>query len=55
MEVAVSSVLVAAGAYGGTLTHLRRFARHRARIEFLLGLLLLLAAAYFGWQAFLGM
>jgi cytochrome c-type biogenesis protein len=48
------SVLVAAGAYGGTLTHLNRFARHRLTIERLLGLLLLLAAAYFGWQALLG-
>ncbi len=48
------SVLVAAGAYGGTLTHLNRFARHRLTIARLLGLLLLLAAAYFGWQALLG-
>jgi cytochrome c-type biogenesis protein len=48
------SVLVAAGAYGGALTSLKRFARHRTRIEFLLGILLLGAAAYFAWRAFGG-
>lgn len=48
------SVLVAAGAYGGALTGLKSFARHRATIERLLGLLLLLAAAYFAWKAFGG-
>lgn len=48
------SVLVAAGAYGGSLTGLKRFARHRARIELLLGLLLIVAAAYFAWRAFGG-
>lgn len=48
------SVLVAAGAYGGALTGLKTFARHRLTIERLLGVLLLVAAAYFAWRAFGG-
>lgn len=45
-------ILVTAGTYVGTLPNLKRFARHRAAINRLLGLLLLSAAAYFAWQAF---
>lgn len=46
------AVLVAAGTYGGTVTNLRRLADRRVLIERLLGVLLLLAAAYFTWQAY---
>lgn len=49
------SILVAAGAYGGPLTGLKRFARHRVTIERLLGIVLLAVAAYFAWRALLGM
>ncbi|MDQ3943275.1 MAG: hypothetical protein M3254_09250 [Actinomycetota bacterium] len=45
-------ILVAAGTYVGTLPSLRRFAGHRDTISRLLGLLLLMAAAYFAWRAF---
>ena len=44
-------ILVAAGTYVGTLASLKRFARYRVAINRLLALLLLLAAAYFGWRA----
>lgn len=45
-------ILVAAGTYVGTLSRLERFSRHRAAINRLLGLLLLVAAAFFAWRAF---
>ena len=45
-------ILVAAGTYIGTLPNLKRFVGHRAMINRLLGLLLLMAAAYFVWRAF---
>ncbi len=45
-------ILVAAGTYVGTLPNLKRFAGHRVAISRLLGLLLLMAAAYFAWRAF---
>lgn len=45
-------ILVMAGTYVGTLPNLGRFARHRAAINRLLGVLLLLAAAFFAWRAF---
>lgn len=44
-------ILVMAGTYIGTLPSLKRFAGHRHVINRLLGLLLLLAAAYFAWRA----
>lgn len=46
------AVLVAAGTYGGSVVGLQRFAAQRTMIERLLGVLLLLTAAYFTWQAF---
>lgn len=49
------TVLVAAGAYEDTLTSLGKLARHRATIEWLIGLSLLLAASYFAWQAFVNL
>jgi cytochrome c-type biogenesis protein len=45
-------ILVAAGTYVGTLSSLKRFAGHRMAINRLLGLLLLLAAAFFALRAF---
>ena len=45
-------ILVTAGTYLGTLPSLKKFAGHRAMINWLLGLLLLIAAAYFAWRAF---
>lgn len=45
-------ILVAAGTYVGTLPSLKRFAGHRSKINRLLGLFLLAAAAYFAWRAF---
>lgn len=44
-------ILVMAGTYIGTLPSLKRFAGHRRAINRLLGLVLLLAAAYFAWRA----
>lgn len=44
-------ILVAAGAYVGTLPNLKRFAGYRVAINRSLGLLLLLVAAYFAWRA----
>lgn len=43
-------ILVVAGTYIGTLPSLKRFAGHRITINRLLGLLLLMAAAYFAWR-----
>ena len=40
-----------AGTYVGTLLSLKRFVNHRMVINWLLGLLLLIAAAYFAWRA----
>ena len=45
-------ILVMAGTYVGTLPSVKRFASHRVVINRLLGLLLLIAAAYFAWRAF---
>jgi cytochrome c-type biogenesis protein len=45
-------ILVTAGTYVGTLPSVKRFAGHRVVIHRLLGLLLLIAAAYFAWRAF---
>ena len=45
-------ILVTAGTYVGTLSSLKRFARHRMAINRLLGLLLLLAATFFALRAF---
>jgi cytochrome c-type biogenesis protein len=45
-------ILVTAGTYLGTLPNLKRFAARRVTINRLLGLLLLVAAAYFAWRAF---
>jgi cytochrome c-type biogenesis protein len=44
-------ILVLAGTYLGTLPSLKRFVNHRTAINWLLGLLLLIAAAYFAWRA----
>jgi hypothetical protein len=44
-------ILVLAGTYLGTLPSLKRFVNHRIAINWLLGLLLLIAAAYFAWRA----
>jgi cytochrome c-type biogenesis protein len=44
-------ILVLAGTYFGTLPSLKRFVNHRMAINWLLGLLLLIAAAYFAWRA----
>jgi cytochrome c-type biogenesis protein len=44
-------ILVLAGTYFGTLPSLKRFVNHRIAINWLLGLLLLIAAAYFAWRA----
>ena len=44
-------ILVLAGTYVGTLPSLKRFVNHRLAINWLLGLLLLIAAAYFAWRA----
>ncbi len=44
-------ILVLAGTYIGTLPSLKRFVNHRMAINWLLGLLLLIAAAYFAWRA----
>ena len=43
-------ILVLAGTYVGTLPSLKRFAGHRIAINWLLGLVLLIAAAYFAWR-----
>jgi cytochrome c-type biogenesis protein len=45
-------ILVAAGTYVGTLPSLKKFAGHRIAINRLLGLILLMVAAYFAWRAF---
>ena len=44
-------ILVLAGTYVGTMPSLKRFVNHRMVINWLLGLLLLIAAAYFAWRA----
>lgn len=46
-------VLVTAGVLGGSLVRLSRLAPYRVAIERLLGLTLLLVAAYFTWRAWL--
>lgn len=43
-------ILVAVGAYVGTLPNLKRFAGYRVAINRSLGLVLLLVAAYFAWR-----
>jgi cytochrome c-type biogenesis protein len=44
-------ILVLAGTYIGTLASLKRFVNYRMAINWLLGLLLLITAAYFAWRA----
>ena len=46
-------VLVAAGVFGSALVRLSRLASHRVAVERLLGVVLLLLAAYFTWRALL--
>lgn len=46
-------VLIAVGTYGGTLKSVRKLAPYRVFIERLLGVVLLLTAAYFTWRALL--
>ena len=46
-------VLVAAGVLGGSLVRLSKLAPYRVAVERLLGVALLLAAAYFTWRAWL--
>ncbi|MCA1728157.1 MAG: sulfite exporter TauE/SafE family protein [Actinobacteria bacterium] len=46
-------VLVAAGVLGGSLVRLSRLAPYRVAVERLLGVLLLVVAAYFTWRALL--
>lgn len=48
-------ILVTVGAYVGTLPNMKRFAGHRVVVNRLLGLLLLIAAAYFAWRAFVNL
>lgn len=46
-------VLVAAGVLGGSLVRLSRLAPYRVAVERLLGVVLLVVAAYFTWRALL--
>jgi cytochrome c-type biogenesis protein len=46
-------VLVAAGVFGSALVRLSRLASYRVAVERLLGVVLLLLAAYFTWRALL--
>lgn len=43
-------VLMAAGVYGGALLRLSKLAPYRVAIERLLGVVLLVVAAYFTWR-----
>ena len=43
-------VLMAAGVYGGALLRLSKLASYRVAIERLLGVVLLVVAAYFTWR-----
>jgi len=46
-------VLVTAGVLGGSLVRLSKLAPYRMAVERLLGVVLLLVAAYFTWRAWL--
>jgi cytochrome c-type biogenesis protein len=46
-------VLVAAGVFGEALVHLSKLSPYRVAVERLLGVVLLVVAAYFTWRALL--